>query len=225
MHEEEKKIAAKKSIEYLNSDSIIGLGTGSTSSYVINFLGEAYKKGSIKNIQAVASSVRSEELAKSLGIPLIDINEIEHIDVSIDGADEFDPYLNLIKGGGGALVREKIIASLSNQFIVIADSSKQVPFLGKFPLPVEVMRFSAAPIMKKLEKLNLHPKLRKDNKGKPFISDNSNYIIDLHIEKISNPIKLDTLLKSIPGIIDNGLFIDYANKLLMGKDNQVIVYE
>lgn len=225
MSVEEKKLAAKRAVEYISSNTIIGLGTGSTASHAIRFIGEKYNSGSLSNIKAVASSVRSEELAKELGIPLVDLNEITSIDITIDGADEFDPYLNLIKGGGGALVREKILAALSTRFVVIVDSQKQVPQLGAFPLPVEVLKFSAAPITKKLESLHLQPKLRLDKNGQPFISDNDNYIVDLHLKKIKNPVALDSLLKSIPGIIDNGLFIGMADTVVVGKGTDVLVYE
>lgn len=223
--EEEKRNAAKRAIDYIPSNSIIGLGSGSTANFAITFIGQAIREGRIKDIKAVSSSFKSEQLAKKEGIPLIDINAVMSIDVTLDGADEFDPYFNLIKGGGGALVREKIIASISQQFIVMVDAQKQVPFLGNFPLPIEVMKFSAHPILYKLEKLNLYPILRLNEHGAPFLSDNNNFIIDLHLSKINNPVELSQQLQAIPGIIDHGLFINYADIVIMGKDEQVIIFE
>jgi len=221
----EKSNAAKLAVQSIRSNSIVGLGTGSTSKFAIDFLSERIKNDNLIGIQAVASSLESLNQAKLLGIQTLDINSVETIDITIDGADEFDQDLNLIKGGGGALLREKILASMSNEVLIITDSQKKVNQLGKFPLPVEVMKIAATPILKKLQKLNLNPVLRKTKTNQPFISDNSNYIIDLNIGKIENVNDLDLELKSIPGIVENGLFTKYVTRVIMGSSNEVIVFE
>ena len=221
----EKRNAAEAAVEYIRSNSIVGLGTGSTTRFAIDYLGEKIKNGELTGISAVSSSIESQIQAKQLGITVLDINSIESIDITIDGADEFDNQLNLIKGGGGALLREKILASFSKEVIIIADSQKQVKQLGKFPLPIEVMQIAANPILKRLQSLNLNPEIRKDKNGETFISDNSNFIIDLNLGLIKNINDLDQVLKSIPGIVENGLFIGYASKLLMGEMDQVKVFE
>lgn len=223
--EEEKQLAAQKAVEFIASGMVVGLGSGSTASHAIRFLGQAIRAGQLRDITGVATSLRSEKLAESEGIPLMDVNAIEAIDIAIDGADEFDPYLNLIKGGGGALVREKIIAFLSKVFIVIVDSQKAVSQLGNFPLPVELLPFSSKAIVEQLEQLGLDPVLRLGANGQAFLSDNGNFIVDLHLERIPNPVELNQLLTSIPGIVDNGLFIDYADKVIMGAQGQVFIYE
>ncbi len=221
----EKRNAAKAAVEYISSNSIVGLGTGSTTKFAIDYLGDKIKNGQLTGISAVSSSIASQNQAEQLGITILDINSIETIDITIDGADEFDNQLNLIKGGGGALLREKILASFSKEVIIISDSQKQVKQLGKFPLPIEVMQLAVNPILKKLQSLNLNPKIRKDKNGETFVSDNSNFIIDLNLGLIKNINDLDQVLKSIPGIIENGLFIGYATKLLMGEMDQVKVFE
>jgi len=221
----EKRNAAEAAVEYIRSNSIVGLGTGSTTRFAIDYLGEKIKNGQLTGISAVSSSIESQNQAEQLGIRVFDINSIESIDITIDGADEFDNQLNLIKGGGGALLREKILASFSKEVIIIADSQKQVKQLGKFPLPIEVMQIAANPILKRLQSLNLNPEIRKDKNGETFISDNSNFIIDLNLGLIENINDLDQVLKSIPGIVENGLFIGYADKLIMGEMDQVKVFE
>ena len=221
----EKFNAAKAAIEYIKPNSIVGLGTGSTSKFLIQLLGDKIQNGQLRGISTVASSIESLNQAKELGIPTLDLNAIETIDITIDGADEFDSNMNLIKGGGGALLREKILAALSTQVLIIADSSKKVKQLGKFPLPVEIMQIAAHPIFKKLESLNLNPQLRKNKNDEPLITDNSNFIIDLNLQKIENVNELDNTLKSIPGIVENGLFIGYATKIIMGKFDEIEIVE
>ena len=225
MYEAEKQNAAKKAVEYLSAHSIVGLGSGSTASIAIRLIGEALDKGQLEGLKGVATSEKTEKLAREVGIELIDINEIRKIDVTIDGTDEFDPYLNLIKGGGGALVREKIVASLSTIFIVIADSRKQVNCLGAFKLPVEVLPFSYQAIFHKLKSMGLRPALRSDEQSELFVTDNKNYLIDLDLQRINNPAKLATELIQIPGVVDHGLFIDYASMVIMGKGNEVYEFK
>jgi ribose 5-phosphate isomerase A len=210
---ESKIAAAEKATEYVRDGMIIGLGTGSTAYWAIQKLGAKVKDG--LSIKAVATSINSENLAKELGIPLISISEIEEIDITIDGADEVDDEWNLIKGGGGALLREKIIASFSKELIIIIDESKKVNRLGKFPLPIEIVRFGNEITQKKLRKLGCVPKIRTiDNK--PFITDNGNYIVDCDFGMIEQPRELHTVINMIPGVVDNGLFIKIATKVIVG---------
>lgn len=224
MHEKEKELAALGALCYINSEMTIGLGSGSTASYFIEHLGSKVESKELSNIRCVATSEASAELAKKVGLDIISLDQISTIDITVDGADEFDPYLNLIKGGGGALVREKIVASISKQLIIIVDSRKEVRTLGGFKLPLEVMKFSYCPIFKKLDSINLNPVIRTNTDGTLFISDNNNYIIDLSLGKINNLHSLDELFKNTPGIIDNGLFIDMANKVIMGSNGTTIEY-
>src|SRR3984957_20310595 len=162
----EKEAAARPSLRYVKDGQIVGLGTGSTAAYFIQLLGEQVKNG--LNVRAIPTSDRSREQAASLGIPLTTLDEFQQIDVTVDGADEVDPQLRLIKGGGGALLREKIVASATKQLVIVADASKQVKMLGKFPLPVEVIRFSQALVSKRITALGANVQLRVENSGKPF---------------------------------------------------------
>src|SRR4030095_1356809 len=169
---ESKRIAAEKAVEFVKDGMIVGLGTGSTAYFAIQKLGQRVKEG--LSIKAIATSNQSEELAKELGITLLSFAEIETIDITIDGADEVDERWNLIKGGGGALLREKIVASASKQLIIIVDESKLSQHLGSFPLPVEIVKFGFEMTMKKLQKLGAEPVLRKSN-GQAYQTDNGNY--------------------------------------------------
>src|SRR5690606_35378029 len=157
---EAKRIAAERAVDYIHDEMIVGLGTGSTAYWAIQKLGSKIQEG--LNIKAIATSIQSEDLAKKLGIPLIPLSEINEIDITIDGADEVDPNFNLIKGGGGALLREKIIADTSKQFIVVVDEGKLVNHLGAFPLPIEIVKFGYELTIKKLQMLKCEPNLRKN---------------------------------------------------------------
>ncbi|MHB1920992.1 MAG: ribose-5-phosphate isomerase RpiA [Chitinophagaceae bacterium] len=209
-----KQLAGEKAVEYLKNGMTIGLGTGSTAFWAIQEIGRRCKNG--LQIKAVATSQQSTSLASELGIPLIGFSDIDHIDVDIDGADEIDSHLNLIKGGGGALLREKIIAANSHQFIVVADASKLVASLGKFPLPVEVTPFAWELTFRQLQALGGFPQLRK-SEGKTFISDNGNYIIDCHLEQITHPQELQKELIRIPGVMEHGLFLRMATLAIIGE--------
>ncbi|WP_248923859.1 ribose-5-phosphate isomerase RpiA [Paenibacillus hamazuiensis] len=211
-----KKAAAEKAAEYVRDHMVVGLGTGSTSYWAIQKLGAKVKDG--LNIRAVATSVSSENLAKELGIPLIPISEIEQIDITIDGADEVDGEWNLIKGGGGALLREKIIASFSKELMIIVDESKQVNRLGKFHLPVEIVRFGNEITLKQLRTLGCDPKIRIVD-HKPFITDNGNYIADCDFGTIERPGQLHNAINMIPGVVENGLFIKMATKVIVGFED------
>lgn len=212
-----KQLAAEKAVSFLDDGMTIGLGTGSTAYWAIEKIGEKVRKEGW-NIKAIATSVVSEEQARGLGIPIFDFSSIKSIDITIDGADEVNPKLHLIKGGGGALLREKIVATNSKQMIVVADESKWVETLGKFPLPVEVVHFGWERTFDKLQMLGCEAKRRM--KGTiPYITDNGNYIIDCAFGEINDPPLLQELVNAITGVVDNGLFIHIASKLVLGYNN------
>jgi ribose 5-phosphate isomerase A len=215
----EKEAVARASLRFVRDGNIVGLGTGSTAAYVVRFLGERVQAG--LKIRGIPTSVQTKELAASVGIPLTTLDEFQQIDVTIDGADEFDPQLHLIKGGGGALLREKIIASASRQVVIIADSSKQVAVLGKFPLPVEVIPFAQLLVAKRIAALGAEVKLRQDAKGDPFVSDEGHHILDCGVGQIPDPPALARKLSDMPGVVEHGLFIDLASVVLMAKGENV----
>jgi ribose 5-phosphate isomerase A len=198
-----KQIAAEHAAKLVKNGMTVGLGTGSTSAYAIEAIGRKVQEG--LSIKAVASSIRSEEQAKESGISFIPFSEVDIINIYIDGADEVDSQLNLIKGGGGALLREKILAFSASEFIVIIDESKLVDSLGRFPLPVEVTPFAMELTLKQLQKLNCKTKLRK-NEGQLYITDNGNVIADCAFDNIENVSVLHDAINSIPGVVENGLF-------------------
>lgn len=212
----EKQLAAEKSIEFIKDEMTIGLGTGSTVYFLVNKLAESVKRG--LNVNCVSTSNQTSELAKSLGIKIINLNEVDHLDLTIDGADEVDKNLNGIKGGGGALLFEKIVAAASKKVIWIVDSSKYVKKLGKFPLPVEVIPFGSKQILKRFNDRGYNPKVRK-NGSDIFITDSGNEIIDLHLNQIEDSLKLEQEIKLIPGVVEVGLFNNIANMVIVGKEN------
>lgn len=217
--DQEKEAAARASLRFVRAGNIVGLGTGSTAAYAVRFLGQQVQAG--LKIRGIPTSVQTKELATNLGIPLTTLDEFPQIDVTIDGADEFDPQLNLIKGGGGALLREKIIASASRQLVIIADSSKQVSVLGKFPLPVEVIPFAQPLVAKRIAALGATVKLRQDKNGNPFTTDEGHRILDCTFGQIPDPPALARELKAMPGVVEHGLFIDLATVVLMAKGENV----
>ena len=208
-----KKLAAEKAVEYLNDGMLIGLGTGTTAYWAIQKIGAMVKEG--LKIKAVSSSDHSASLAKQLNIPLADINSIHGIDITIDGADEVDPKKNLIKGGGGALLREKILAINTKQYIIVVDESKMVNQLGKFPLPVEIVRFASKLTMKKIERLGCELTLRM-KEGKEFITDNGNLIADCKFGSIQNVDTLNQQLHAIAGVVETGLFANFSPVIVVG---------
>ncbi len=212
----EKKLAAEKSIEFIENGMTLGLGTGSTVFFLVNKLAEAVKQG--LNVKCVSTSNQTSQLAKSLGIKIFDLNEVDHIDLTIDGADEVDRNLNGIKGGGGALLFEKIVAAASNKVIWIIDSSKYVNKLGKFPLPVEVIPFGSNHIIKNFSERGFYPTTRK-NGNEVYKTDSGNLVIDLHLNEIEDSIKLEREIKMIPGVVEVGLFNNIANIIIVGKEN------
>jgi ribose 5-phosphate isomerase A len=212
-----KKIAAEKAVSLLEDGMTIGLGTGSTAYWAIEKIGEKVSKYGWK-VKAIATSVRSEDQARSLGIPIVDFASVQSIDITIDGADEVNDRLQLIKGGGGALLREKIVATNSKQMIVVADESKWVKVLGRFPLPVEVVHFGWQRTFDKLRLLGCQP-ARRMNGAEPYLTDNNNYIIDCAFGEIKDASVLHDTVNAITGVVDNGLFIDIASKLVIGYVN------
>ena len=216
----EKELAARASLRFLQDGQIVGLGTGSTAAYFVRFLGERVREG--LKIKGIPTAVRTRELATSLGIPLTTLDEYQEIDVTIDGADEINPHLQLIKGGGGALLREKVVASASKKLVIIADSSKQVAILGKFPLPVEVVGFAQALVTKKIQGLGATVKLRVESDGKPYVTDEGHHILDCCFGRIPDPPALARKLSDMPGVMEHGLFIGMASVALVGKGDEVI---
>lgn len=215
----EKEAVARASLKFIEDGQVVGLGTGSTATYFIQLLGERVKQG--LKIRGVPTSVRSQKLAEQCGIPLITLDQVESIDVDVDGADEFDPQLRLLKGGGGALLREKIIASVSRKFVVVADSTKQVPVLGKFPLPVEVIAFAETLLARRITQLGAKVVLRKGADNVPFRTDEGHHILDCHFGQIPDPPKLARTLSDMPGVVEHGLFINMATVVLLAKGGEV----
>jgi ribose 5-phosphate isomerase A len=198
-----KKIAAQQAVQNIRQGMTVGLGSGSTAYFAIESIGERVRQG--LKIKTVASSVRSEEIARSFGIDVLPVEQVTSIDIGIDGADEVDGKGNLIKGGGGSLLREKILAFASQQFFVIVDESKLVKQLGYKPVPVEITPFGATLTLQHLKSLGCQPAIRKGN-AQPFISDNGNLVVDCKFQAIEDPAWLDVKIKMIPGVVETGLF-------------------
>lgn len=215
--------AAQAALEYVKDGMVVGLGTGSTSAHFVRLLGQRVREG--LRIKGVPTSEATRVLADEVGVPLVDIGQVPHIDVDVDGADEIDPKFRLIKGGGGALLREKIVAAASRRMVVIADESKWADMLGEFPLPVEVTRFgfamTARRIAEALKATNCAGEevtLRTSGKAnEPVITDGGNYILDANAKRIVAPEALATALQAIPGVVEHGLFIGLAQTVILGK--------
>ncbi|MGA8539101.1 MAG: ribose-5-phosphate isomerase RpiA [Terriglobales bacterium] len=218
-HEAEKEIAGRAAAKLVNNGEIVGLGTGSTAYFTVLALGERVRAG--LKIIGIPTSVKTGDLARSVGIPLTTLDEHPEIDITIDGADEIDPQLRLIKGGGGALLREKVVASASRKMVVVADSAKVVSVLGKFPLPVEVIAFARTVVEKKIAGLGGSPELRVKPDGGPYLTDNGNQILDCSFGRIADPPALALALSNTPGIVEHGLFIGLASMALVGRGGEV----
>jgi ribose 5-phosphate isomerase A len=216
----EKRAAAHAAVQLVESGSVVGLGSGSTATFAIQFLAERVHAG--LKIVGIPTSQKTKHLAETLRIPLTTLDENPVIDFDIDGADEIDPQLNLIKGGGGALLREKVIASASKRFIVVAESVKLVRHLGKFPLPVEVIPFAAPLIKARIEMLGASVSLRRDAQGSPYVTDEGHHILDCSFGEIADPAALDPKLHAIPGVVEHGLFVGMAEMAFVGKDGGVV---
>ena len=216
-----KFVAAKRATQFVQSGMRVGLGTGSTAAWLVKCLGDMVQNEGLR-IQGVPTSSRTAQLAREVGIEVISLDEAKWLDVTIDGADEYDGNLNLIRGGGGALLQEKIVATSSDQMVVIADISKQVETLGAFPLPIEVIPFGwqttkmlVEEVLIGMDVLGRTTTLRM-NGDRPYITDEGNHIIDLHLNRIGNARQLSLVLNQIPGVVENGLFIDICDAVVIG---------
>ncbi|TLS37954.1 ribose-5-phosphate isomerase RpiA [Pseudalkalibacillus caeni] len=220
---EPKKLAGEKAVDYIENNMVIGLGTGSTVYWTIRHLALRVKAG--LHIKAIPTSMSTARLAEQLGIPLASFTEIDRLDLTIDGADEVSPDLNLIKGGGGALLREKIVAYASERLIIVADSSKQVASLGKFPLPVEITPFGWENTCKQVMLLGCESLTLREKDERPFVTDNGNYIADCKFGRIDSPDLLEKSLNAIPGVVENGLFVNMADQVIIGTEKGTNIVE
>ncbi|MBK8944032.1 MAG: ribose-5-phosphate isomerase RpiA [Ignavibacteriae bacterium] len=226
MIEQFKKLAAEKAVEEIQSGMVIGLGSGSTFYYAIQKIGQLIKSGELENIVGISSSDKTSKLANEFGIPLTTFHEKQEIDVTIDGADEVDKYLNLIKGGGAAHLREKVIAQASKKLIIVVDETKLSEKLGtNWAVPVEVLQFAYPLEMKFLESINGKPKLRKFENGSPLVTDEGNFILDTNFGIIQNPFELAEKLENRAGIIEHGLFLKLTSKVIVAGKNGIKILE
>lgn len=213
-----KQLAGETAAKLIQDGMLVGLGTGSTAACFIAALSQRCRDG--LRIQAVASSPASHQLALNGGIPLVDPNSLTWLDMTVDGADEVDPKKRLIKGGGGALLREKILATMSKEMLVVVDESKMVPALGKCPLPVEIIPFGFKATVRHIESLGYSGVIRSTQTGTFFVTDNNNYIYDIFFEApIASPESLQSSLLTIPGVVETGLFLQIAGRIIVGYDN------
>src|SRR5258708_14722391 len=217
--DQEKEAAGRAAAKLVRDGDIVGLGRGLTGYLGVVVLGERVRVG--LKIIGIPTSVQTADLARAVGIRLTTLDEHPEIDITIDGADEVDPKLNLIKGGGGALTREKVVASASKKMVVVADSGKVVAVLGKFPLPVEVIPFARTVVERKIVALGASPKLRMKPDGSPFLTDNGNQILDCSFGKIDDPPALTGELDGMPGVVEHGLFIGLAKLVVVGRGASV----
>jgi len=210
---------SEKALELVRDGMTLGLGSGRAAAAFIRTLGERVQAG--LHVKGVPTSQGSAALAISLGIPLVTLDEVDHLDIDVDGADEVDPQLNLIKGLGGALVREKIVAAASKQLVILVGTEKVVSVLGdRGVLPVEVVPFALAAVRRQVTKMGMPPKLREAS-GKPFVTDNGNRILDLRVQAIADPAKLEATLLAIPGVVGTGLFLGMTDLVLIQDGDNV----
>lgn len=212
-----KEVAGRKAAELVENGMKVGLGTGSTAYFAIKAIGEKVQAG--LSITATATSRQTESLAAECGIPLLPLVEIGDLDLTIDGADEISPELYLIKGGGGALFREKMVAIRSERVVIIGGEGKQVEKLGAFPLPIEVVPFGHQLTAVKLEEMGLNPQLRHADDGAIYLTDNQNFIYDCHVGRIEHPTRLDEQVKLLTGVVETGLFLGIASEAIIGHEN------
>lgn len=215
-----KKSAATEAAQFVRNGMVVGLGTGSTAKHMIRALGEKVRAG--MKLRGVPTSQETAALAKQAGILLLDADNRWEIDVAIDGADQVDPLLNLIKGGGGALLKEKIVAASAKQFIVVVDHTKQVPILGgAFPLPIEVIPFGWGSTAREIESLTKSRVVLRERNGGPFLTEAGHFIVDVHLDRITQPGELETALNLIPGVVETGLFVGRTDVLIIGTPQGV----
>ena len=229
MGDNQKQAAARRALDFVEDGMKLGIGTGSTAEEFVKLLAERVAGG--LKIIGVATSERTSALATKLGVPLSNLDDTPHLDLTIDGADELDTNLALIKGGGGALLREKIVATASDHMIVIADASKVVSTLGAFPLPLEVIPFGALATVRRVSEVasayGCQGKIarRTDSYGEPFFTDSGNFIFDCHFDKILDPAGLGQALNLIAGVVETGLFINIASLAIVGTPSGVDMIE
>ena len=224
-----KFLAARRAVDFVEHGMRLGLGTGSTAAWMVRCLAERVREEGLR-VTGVPTSTRTAELARHLGITIASLDDVKWLDLTIDGADEFDRNLALIKGGGAALLQEKIVATASDQMIVIADAAKEVSALGAFPLPIEVIPFGwqttkalVEEMLAAMDVMGRDVTLRM-NGDRPLVTDEANYILDLHLKRIGNPRQLALVLNQIPGVVENGLFVDICDIVVIGHaDGRVTV--
>ncbi len=225
--ESEKALVAESALTRVRSGMTIGLGTGSTADLFLRALGEALRSGALRNVVGVPTSRRTQEQAERMGIPLTTLVETPELDMALDGADEVDPKLDLIKGLGGALLREKMVAQAAKRFIVMVDSSKQVSRLGtKAPLPVEVIPFMWRAHEPWVRGLGGEPRIRMDSDGQPFVTDNGNLILDCEFaDGIADPLELQAACAVRAGVVESGLFVGMTTEVHLAHEGRVVVLE
>jgi ribose 5-phosphate isomerase A len=213
-----KQLAGERAVSFVEDGMVVGLGTGSTACYAIRKLGELVIQG--MKIKGVSTSQETGDLAREHGIPLLHMDDVTYIDLTIDGADEVDPAGQGIKGGGGALLYEKIVASNSRQNIWVLEKRKLVDQLGAFPLPVEIIPYGHTGLLRKMMEQNWNPVLRMKDDG-IFVTDGHHYIVDLHLRSIPDPQAIDAALKDLPGVVEHGLFLDIVNKVVAAGPGKI----
>lgn len=212
-----KQRAGTKAAEFVEDGMRVGLGTGTTAYWVVERLGERVREG--LRVRCVPTSRRTEQQARALGIPLVGLGEVLELDIAIDGADEIGPGLALLKGGGGALLREKLVAGASRRFVVAADASKKVPVLGRFPLPVEVVPFAWELTARRVAAVvRVEPALRRDERGEAYVTDNGNFILDCRCGEIPDPARTERELKALTGVVECGLFVGMAHTAVVADE-------
>ncbi|MCC7381098.1 MAG: ribose-5-phosphate isomerase RpiA [Deltaproteobacteria bacterium] len=218
-YDRERRLAAEAGVALVEPGMVVGLGTGSAASHAVRLLGARVRAGLA--IRGVPTSTTTRALAGAEGIPLVGIDEVEAIDLTLDGTDEFDPRLNLIKGGGGALLFEKLVATASKQLVILCESRKEVHELGAFPLPIEVVPVGWRSTARRLEALEGRPELRRTQTGSPFVTDGGHYILDVPFGPIRDPGRLADRIDGIVGVVEHGLFVDLAERVLMGRGDRL----
>jgi len=220
-----KRMAAERAVEYVQSGMVVGLGTGSTAVFAVRRIGALLAEGTLQRIVGIPTSDATARAAEQAGIPLGTLDDYPAVDVTIDGADEIDPQLNLIKGLGGALLREKIVAAASRRLVIVADESKRVAQLAtRAPVPVEVIRFARRPVAGYLASLGARV-VERQRDGRPFITDEGNVILDCHFAGLSNPRQMAQLIRAQPGVVEHGLFLGMATEAVVAGAGGVVVLE